>query len=96
MQMPTPAFQDGSEAGLFADAYQSWVAQFRVPATPDPFALFLRDHFAITTPAGDALSEKQLSPILAGLQQRYEPVITPAESERVSDDVNWEGLCHQV
>ncbi|MEV6537274.1 hypothetical protein AB0M86_48480, partial [Streptomyces sp. NPDC051639] len=90
-QMPTPAFQDARDSGLFADAYQSWVAQFLAAPTPVQFALFLRDHFAITTAAGDPLSGEQLSPILASLQQRYDPTTTPAAGGwPAGDDVDWE------
>ncbi|MGW3669081.1 hypothetical protein ACWD68_39305, partial [Streptomyces sp. NPDC005141] len=102
-QMPqapalSPAFQDASDSGLFADAYQSWVAQFLMAPTPGQFALFLRDRFAITTAAGDPLSDEQLSPILASLQQRYEPTTTTtaAEGGRASDDVDWEEFFYRA
>ncbi|MGW7614216.1 hypothetical protein ACWGKW_44815, partial [Streptomyces sp. NPDC054766] len=95
-QISAPAFQDASEKGLFADAYHSWVAQFLVAPTPGQFALFLRDKFAITTAAGDPLSDEQLSPILISLQQRYEPTTTAIEGGRAGDDVDWEEFFYRA
>ncbi|MFF3616805.1 hypothetical protein ACFYW7_34485, partial [Streptomyces sp. NPDC002580] len=96
-QMSAPAFQDASDSDLFADAYLSWVAQFLVAPTPGQFALFLRDQFAITTAAGNPLSDEQLSPILVSLQQRYEPTATAAaEGGRAGDDVNWEEFFYRA
>ncbi|MFG2425075.1 hypothetical protein ACGFWD_39455, partial [Streptomyces sp. NPDC048448] len=94
-QIAAPEFQDASESGLFADAYQSWVAQFLVPPTPGQFALFLRDHFTITTAAGDPLSDEQLSPILTSLRQRYERTTTPVRG-RSSNDVDWEEFFYRA
>ncbi|MGW3915022.1 hypothetical protein ACWEBX_26355, partial [Streptomyces sp. NPDC005070] len=93
----SPAVQDARENGLFADAYQSWVAQFLVAPTPGQFALFLQEHFAMTTAAGDPLSDGQLSPILTSLRQRYEPTTTsPAEAGQARDDVNWEDFFYRA
>ncbi|MET8096521.1 hypothetical protein ABZV29_08590, partial [Streptomyces sp. NPDC005236] len=96
-QSPAPAVQDARESGLFAVAYQSWVAQFLVAPTPGQFALFLQQHFAMTTAAGDPLSDEQVSPVLDSLRQRYEPTTTSAaEDGQARDDVNWEDFFYRA
>ncbi len=59
------------EAGRFADAYQAFIAQFRVEPTVTQWALWLRDAYGITTGAGGPLSEEQAQPLLQVLRERY-------------------------
>ncbi|MEU0786705.1 hypothetical protein ABZ341_34700, partial [Streptomyces sp. NPDC006173] len=98
-QRPAPAFQDASDGGLFADAYQSWLAQSVVKPTPGQFALFLRDQFAITTAAGNPLSNEQLSPIVTSMRQRYESTSIAHDAEnggKASEDVAWEEFFYRA
>ncbi|MFD5722714.1 DUF2637 domain-containing protein [Streptomyces sp. NPDC127036] len=81
--------------GVFAEAYQHWLAQFHRAPTTRQFAAFLQERYAITTGAGRPLSDEQLHPILVTLQQRYaaqdgsssaqDRAVEPEES----DDVEW-------
>ncbi|MER6695441.1 hypothetical protein ABT329_42460, partial [Streptomyces minutiscleroticus] len=72
---PTAALlpEDATQNGLFAEAYQAWLVQFQRAPTAHQFGQFLRDQYAVTTAAGGPLSDRQLAPIVAGLQQRYAP-----------------------
>nr|WP_229703836.1 DUF2637 domain-containing protein [Streptomyces albiflavescens] len=85
--------------GLFAQAYEIWIAQFQVAPTPQQFGLFLRDQYAVTTAAGGPLSDEQLLPILASLQQHYASTQSdaPAESaEEGSDDTDWDAFFYSA
>ncbi|MFJ8804007.1 hypothetical protein ACIREL_40960, partial [Streptomyces sp. NPDC102487] len=81
--------------GVFAEAYQSWLAHFRMQPTTRQFAAFLQERYAITTGAGYPLSDEQLHPILVTLQQRYaaQDESSLAQDQAVeleeSDDVEW-------
>ncbi|MCX4919910.1 DUF2637 domain-containing protein [Streptomyces sp. NBC_00687] len=81
--------------GVFAEAYQSWLAHFQVEPTARQFAAFLQERYAITTGAGHPLSDEQLHPILVTLQERYaaqdESSVAQdqAGEPEESDDVEW-------
>ncbi|MFF1517017.1 hypothetical protein [Streptomyces sp. NPDC058305] len=82
-------------SGVFAEAYQGWLAHFHMEPTTRQFAAFLQERYAITTGAGRPLSDEQLHPILVTLQERYaaqdesslaqDQAVEPEES----DDVEW-------
>ncbi|MEW2036131.1 hypothetical protein AB0885_03200, partial [Streptomyces sp. NPDC005534] len=90
-----PAGEQIDANGVFAEAYQSWLAHFHMEPTTRQFAAFLKERYAITTGAGHPLSDGQLHPILVTLQERYaaqdesslaqEQAVEPEES----DDVEW-------
>ncbi|MFD6299718.1 hypothetical protein ACFWFU_33365, partial [Streptomyces sp. NPDC060235] len=94
---PVHPRQSGGERidvnGVFAQAYQHWLAHFHMEPTTRQFAAFLQERFAITTGAGRRLSDEQLHPILVTLQERYaaqddsslseEQAVEPEESDYV-------------
>ncbi|MEV8038522.1 hypothetical protein AB0O85_42610, partial [Streptomyces sp. NPDC086182] len=90
--------------GVFSDAYRTWLAQFQIQPTPRQFAAFLQEQYAITTAAGDPLSDEQLHPILPGLQERYTPrtEATTLQGRAVetvesgADDVEWAEFFYQA
>ncbi|MER7983531.1 DUF2637 domain-containing protein [Streptomyces sp. NPDC095817] len=81
--------------GVFAEAYQSWLAQSHMEPTTRQFAALLQERYAITTGAGQPLSDEQLHPILVTLQERYaaQDASSLAQDQTVepeaSDDVEW-------
>ncbi|MFJ7306030.1 hypothetical protein ACIQWM_39995, partial [Streptomyces sp. NPDC099088] len=81
--------------GVFAEAYQYWLAHFQMEPTIRQFAAFLQERYAITTGAGRPLSDEQLHPILVTLQERYaaQDEFSLAQDQAVepggNDDVEW-------
>ncbi|MFD5762569.1 DUF2637 domain-containing protein [Streptomyces sp. NPDC127044] len=86
--------------GCFAEAYQSWRAQFQTEPTAAQFAYFLRDEFGVSTAAGGPPSDDQLQPLLRAFQQRY---TSPAEARPASGDTepaaadeSWDGFFYSA
>ncbi|MFD9590145.1 hypothetical protein ACFWBM_36285, partial [Streptomyces sp. NPDC059980] len=81
--------------GVFAEAYQSWLAHFHMEPTTHQFGAFLQERYAMTTGAGRPLSDEQLQPILVTLQERYaaqaESFLEQDQAVRPldGDDVEW-------
>ncbi|CAM5660047.1 hypothetical protein SGRIM128S_06037 [Streptomyces griseomycini] len=80
----------------FAEAYQSFLAQFQTEPTATQWALWLRDAYGISTGTGNPLSETQVQPLLQVLQQRYKPepkdpaaVSGPDREEPQPADQSW-------
>ncbi|WP_442803080.1 DUF2637 domain-containing protein [Streptomyces pseudogriseolus] len=65
------AAASGEDAERFTNAYQAFLARYRVEPTPKQWASWLRDVYGITTAAGDPLSDDQVQPLLLALQERY-------------------------
>ncbi|WP_225900766.1 DUF2637 domain-containing protein [Streptomyces sp. RLB3-17] len=86
--------------GRFAEAYQSWRAQFQSEPTAAQFASFLRDEFGVSTAAGGPLSDDQLQPLLRAFQQRYTspPEAHPAsgDTEPAAADESWDGFFYSA
>ncbi|MGW1532552.1 hypothetical protein ACWCQ4_10340, partial [Streptomyces aureus] len=71
LQHATAAGTRVETSSMFGEAYRAWLSHFQTEPTPRQFAAFLQDQYAITTAAGHPLPDKQLSPILRSLQERY-------------------------
>ncbi|WP_229848940.1 DUF2637 domain-containing protein [Streptomyces melanogenes] len=63
----------GDAGGRLADAYEAFLAEFRVEPSATQWALWLRDVLGIATGSGEPLSEQQVQPLLHALHQRYTP-----------------------
>ncbi|MEU8936275.1 hypothetical protein AB0D30_41135, partial [Streptomyces sp. NPDC048409] len=92
---PVPASQvsmSATDAGRFAGPYEDFLTQFQVEPTPFQWAVWLRDHYGISTGTGAPLSEDQLAPILKALQQRNatRPAQRADDQQAPAADQSWE------
>lgn len=67
---PTPVMVP---AGWLVDAYEAFLAEFRLEPSAMQWAVWLRDVFGIAAGSGEPLSEQQVQPLLQALHQRYTP-----------------------
>ncbi|CAM5516073.1 hypothetical protein STENM223S_03196 [Streptomyces tendae] len=74
----------------FADAYQAFLARYRVEPTPMQWASWLSNVYSITTAAGNPLAEEQVQRLLLALQQRY---ATAVRQPRIYDRPELAGEC---
>ncbi|GHB74322.1 hypothetical protein GCM10010377_75910 [Streptomyces viridiviolaceus] len=94
------AVATGEDAERFADAYQAFLARYKVEPTPMQWALWLRDVYGVTTAAGNPLAEDQVQPLLLALQERYaapvgEPAVTDGP-EPADESIDWYDYFHSA
>ncbi|WP_229849124.1 DUF2637 domain-containing protein [Streptomyces melanogenes] len=84
----------GDAGGRLADAYEAFLAEFRVEPSATQWALWLRDVLGIATGSGEPLSAQQVQLLLHALHHRY----TPHTHRRAASDPpqpsnhSWDGL----